>query len=145
MTEFDLTFLSEVRDISLRAGARIMEIYASDFDIAAKADTSPVTEADKQAEAIILAALSDLAPDIPAVAEEQVSEGNIPNILGKDFWLIDPLDGTREFINRNGEFTVNIALIRKGAPYLGVVYTPAKNQCHFGAADLGAFRSVGGG
>lgn len=114
-------------EIALKAGALIMDVYATDFDISRKDDTSPVTEADEKAEALILKALSDIVPDIPVLAEEAVSAGHIPDI-GEKFILVDPLDGTKEFINKRGEFTVNIALVEHGRPVMGVVYAPALNR-----------------
>lgn len=111
-------------DIALKAGALIMEIYATDFDVDTKGDTSPVTEADAKAEALILAALKAADPDLPVIAEESVAAGNLPE-HGSRFALVDPLDGTREFISRNGQFTVNIAIIEHGRPVMGVVYAPA--------------------
>lgn len=113
--------------ISLEAGELIMRIYATDFDISNKDDKSPVTEADEIAEALILKALTELAPDIPVLAEEAVAAGIIPEI-GDRFFLVDPLDGTKEFINKRGEFTVNIALIEHGRPVMGVVYAPALDR-----------------
>jgi len=92
------------------------------MEVREKDDSSPVTEADEAAEAFILEALGKMTPDIPVVAEEAVAAGNIPEVTGKRFWLVDPLDGTKEFINRNGEFTVNIALIENGLPIAGVVH-----------------------
>ena len=120
------------------AGEAIMEIYATDFDHPTKADDSPVTAADLAAEAIIEAGLAELAPNIPLVAEEAASEGRLPDISGGLFWLVDPLDGTREFVNRNGEFTVNIGLIADGAPVLGVVHAPALNLTFTGLVGSGA-------
>lgn len=113
--------------VALRAGELIMQVYATDFDVSSKHDASPVTQADQQAEALILEALTELAPEIPVLAEEAVAAGNIPEISAQ-FFLVDPLDGTKEFINKRGEFTVNIALIEHGRPVLGVVYAPALNR-----------------
>ncbi len=107
------------------AGAVVMAVYATDFGVRGKGDASPVTEADERAEAVILAGLQRLAPDIPVVAEESVAAGRVPDISAGRFFLVDPLDGTREFVSRNGEFTVNIALIENGAPVMGVVFAPA--------------------
>lgn len=121
-----------------RAGAAIMEIYATDFVVRDKNDASPVTEADERAEALILPELARLSPDIPVVSEEEAASGRIPAV-GERFWLVDPLDGTKEFINRNGEFTVNIALVEHGVPVLGVVFAPALDRLFAGAAGLGAF------
>ena len=123
-----MTLISdELATIALKAGALIMEVYATDFDVSSKDDASPVTEADEKAEALILEALSTLAPEIPVLAEEAVSAGDIPEI-GDRFFLVDPLDGTKEFINKRGEFTVNIALIEHGRPVMGVVFAPALDR-----------------
>lgn len=123
-----------------KAGAAIMAIYAQGFDAREKADASPVTDADEAAEAVILDALRALAPDIPVVAEEAVAQGGAPTVADR-FWLVDPLDGTREFISRNGEFTVNIALVEDARPVLGVVYLPAQDLLYEGAAGQGALRT----
>ncbi len=117
--------LEGLTTLARQAGAVVMAIYATDFAVRGKGDASPVTEADEQAEAVILAGLAALAPGIPVVAEESVAAGRTPDVSGGRFWLVDPLDGTREFVSRNGEFTVNIALIVHGAPVLGVVFAPA--------------------
>ena len=101
-----------------------MAVYATDFAVREKADDSPVTLADERAERIIVPRLRALDATLPIVAEEAVAAGNRPRIEA-DFWLVDPLDGTREFIDRNGEFTVNIALVRDREPVLGVVFAPA--------------------
>jgi 3'(2'), 5'-bisphosphate nucleotidase len=135
--------LPALGDLARAAGAAILAIYATDFNIRDKADASPVTAADEQAEAVILAGLSRLAPDIPVVAEESVAAGRVPDISGGRFFLVDPLDGTREFVSRNGEFTVNIALIEQGVPVLGVVFAPAvggvAGRLFAGAAGVGAW------
>jgi 3'(2'), 5'-bisphosphate nucleotidase len=132
--------LSALSTIARQAGAVIMAVYATDFDVRGKRDASPVTEADERAEAVILAGLAALTPDIPVVAEEAVAAGHIPAV-GDLFWLVDPLDGTKEFIGRNGEFTVNIALIEHGRPVLGVVLAPALGpvgRLYTGAVGFGA-------
>lgn len=129
LTTERLTELSAaMRDITREAGTAIMEIYhaSGGIEYDKKSDDSPVTKADEEGEKIILARLKDIAPDIPVVAEESVAAGHIPDIDGGVFFLVDPLDGTKEFISRNGEFTVNIALIKDGLPLLGTVYAPAK-------------------
>ncbi|MCI4643419.1 MAG: 3'(2'),5'-bisphosphate nucleotidase CysQ [Hyphomonadaceae bacterium] len=113
--------------IALAAGKVVMEIYDTDFDIERKDDSSPVTEADARAEALILEALAEADPDLPVIAEESVAEGHIPE-HGHRFALVDPLDGTKEFINKRGEFTVNIAVIEYGRPIMGVVYAPALSR-----------------
>lgn len=132
------THLGLMIDLALKAGAAIAEIYATDFDAEAKGDGSPVTAADREAEEIILAGLAAGAPGIPVLAEESASEGCIPE-LGTRFFLVDPLDGTKEFLSRNGEFTVNIALVDHGRPISGVVYAPAIEKLYYGAAGEGAF------
>ncbi len=107
------------------AGARVvMEIYATDFSVAHKVDDSPVSEADTGSEQAIGEVLAAALPDLPVVAEESAANGNIPDI-GKSFLLVDPLDGTKEFISKNGQFTVNIAVIENGVPVAGVVLAPA--------------------
>lgn len=130
--------LEHLLPIARAAGKLIMAIYASDFSVRGKGDASPVTEADEKAEAWILPALESLTPDVPIVAEEAVAAGRIPTV-GERFWLVDPLDGTKEFISKNGEFTVNIALIEHGEPVLGVVYAPALDRLFAGAVGPGAF------
>ncbi|MDP2698472.1 3'(2'),5'-bisphosphate nucleotidase CysQ [Thalassospira sp.] len=124
-------------EIARKAGAAIMDIYQTDFDVRAKNDASPVTAADDAAEAIILPGLRGLTPDVKIVSEESVSAGNIPDVNGDTdfYWLVDPLDGTKEFIRRNGEFTVNIALIARGVPVLGVVYAPVLGKLYYGGPD----------
>ena len=124
--------LQRVETIALDAGRLVMEVYATEFAVDAKDDASPVTLADQRAEALIVAALHALAPDIPIVAEESVAAGCVPAI-GERFWLVDPLDGTREFVKRNGEFTVNVALIENTLPVLGVVCAPALGTLYAGA------------
>lgn len=124
--------------IMLAAGAEIMRIYGTDFQVSNKSDASPVTEADQRAEAIILQGLKALAPEIPVVAEEEASAGRIPHTQSL-FFLVDPLDGTKEFVSKNGEFTVNIALIEDGVPVLGAVYAPALGTLYWGAKDEGAY------
>jgi 3'(2'), 5'-bisphosphate nucleotidase len=116
---------------AVEAGRAAHEIYLAGFEVEHKADHSPVTEADRAAEAIILERLRQAAPDVPIVAEEEVAAGRLPAI-GSQFFLVDPLDGTKEFIKRLGDFTVNIALIRDGAPVLGVVYAPVTSGLYVG-------------
>tara|TARA_R110002072_G_scaffold73069_5_gene174268 strand:+ start:200 stop:997 length:798 start_codon:yes stop_codon:yes gene_type:complete len=119
------------------AGLAIMEIYNSDFTARDKDDASPVTDADEIAEKIILAGLEQLLPGIPVLAEESFSAGFRPDI-GSTFVLVDPVDGTKEFINKNGEFTVNIALIENRAPTAGCVYAPARERIYIGGTKAWA-------
>jgi 3'(2'), 5'-bisphosphate nucleotidase len=126
--------LEPIIRIARRAGEAIMDVYGTDFGVRGKADASPVTEADVRAETLIVDALLKLTPQIPIIAEESVAAGNVPKI-GARFWLVDPLDGTKEFISRNGEFTVNIALVEEGAPTLGVVLAPALGRLYAGCGS----------
>ena len=128
-----------------QAGALVLQVYERDFSVLAKTDASPVTEADWRAEALITPALQVLLPGVPVLAEEAAAAGLAPAAagLGERFWLVDPLDGTREFVQRNGEFTVNVALIEQGRPVLGVVLAPALGQLYAGATGLGAFTQFG--
>ncbi len=119
------------------AGVKIMEIYASDFEARGKDDRSPVTDADELAEAIILAELKAAYPDVPVLAEESFAAGFRPNTSGA-FILVDPVDGTKEFINKNGEFTVNIALIEDRAPTAGCVFAPARERIFVGGTQAWA-------
>lgn len=130
--------LERVCEIAREAGHAVMEVYCTDFAVRGKHDSSPVTAADERAEAIIVAALQALTPDVPIVAEEAVAAGRMPEVGGR-FWLVDPLDGTKEFISRNGEFTVNIALVVDGEPVLGVVYAPALGRLFAGARGGDAY------
>lgn len=131
----DAAARTEVLDIARRAGAAILAVYARDFEVEAKADRSPLTEADLAAHALIRDGLAALAPDIPLLSEESAPEDLSERRSWERYWLVDPLDGTREFIKRNGEFTVNIALIEQGAPVLGVVLTPVDGVAYLATAQ----------
>ncbi|HEX5635336.1 MAG TPA: 3'(2'),5'-bisphosphate nucleotidase CysQ [Gemmatimonadales bacterium] len=137
------SLLEAVREVVLRAGAAVAEVYAREFAVRGKADASPVTAADERAEAIIVPALQALTPGLAIVAEEAVAATGVPT-CGARFWLVDPLDGTREFVQRNGEFTVNIALVDDGVPVLGAVLAPALGRLFLGAAGGGACEESGG-
>jgi 3'(2'), 5'-bisphosphate nucleotidase len=139
MTTFLSDFAARLAEIAHEAGRLILTHYSKDVPIRFKDDSSPVTDADEAAEALILKALAGLAPDVPVVAEEQMAAGHVPHALGSRFFLVDPLDGTKEFLKRNGEFTVNIALIEGGNPVCGVVVAPAKARAFVGEAIVGAF------
>ena len=136
MTRADL--LERLLPVARAAGEEILRVYATDFEVRDKTDASPVTEADERAEALILPELAALTPDVPTVSEEAASRGVVPE-AGSRFWLVDPLDGTKEFVSRNGEFTVNIALVEEGRPVLGVVFVPARDRLYAGAVGVGAF------
>ncbi|MBV1789515.1 3'(2'),5'-bisphosphate nucleotidase CysQ [Marinobacterium sp. D7] len=136
--------LQQVAAIAREAGEAIMQVYAREFAVSYKVDDSPLTEADRAAHRIIVARLALLEPRLPILSEEDV-EG-FPGADGQGrYWLVDPLDGTKEFIKRNGDFSVNIALIERGVPVLGVVYAPVANILWQGARGLGAQRIDGEG
>jgi 3'(2'), 5'-bisphosphate nucleotidase len=123
--------LPEIIALADAAGAETLRHFRKDGEVREKADKSPVTVADEAAERIILAGLKILTPDIPVVAEEEAAAGNIPDVGTAPFWLVDPLDGTREFIAGRDEYTVNIALIEDGVPVLGVVLAPAQDVSYW--------------
>jgi 3'(2'), 5'-bisphosphate nucleotidase len=137
--------LDELRQIARAAGALAMQHYGSTEGITLKADHSPLTEADRAAHTAIASALEDLAPEIPVISEE----GRLPPFEERHdwarFWLVDPLDGTKEFLQQNGEFTVNIALVEDGEPVLGVVYAPAIHVEYSAGRGLGSWKSEQGG
>lgn len=126
--------------LALSAGAEIMRIYRTDFDVSRKDDNSVLTEADGLAEAIILKGLAQADPALQVIAEESVAEGHVPE-HGARFALVDPLDGTREFVAKNGEFTVNIAIIEHGRPVMGVVYAPALNRLFVAESPSSAWQA----
>lgn len=123
--------------LAVDAGRLVMDVYAGDFSVRTKADASPVSEADERAEALLVPGVQALLPGVPVVAEEAVSRDGLA-LPGSEFVLIDPVDGTREFVSRNGDFTVNVALVRDGAPVLGVVYAPARDRLFLGAGSAWA-------
>ncbi len=134
MTDIDRArLLADITELAEAAGAEIMTYYKGDMDVRQKSDASPVTAADGAAEKIIVAGLRRLTPDIPVVAEEEMDDGRTVDISGGRFWLVDPLDGTKEFISHRDEFTVNIALIENGRPVMGVVGAPALDTMYAGA------------
>ncbi|MFC3150004.1 3'(2'),5'-bisphosphate nucleotidase CysQ [Litoribrevibacter euphylliae] len=136
--------LRKVERIAVKAGNAIMEIYQKDFSIYEKSDNSPLTEADLAAHKIIVEALEKEFPEIPVLSEESNGIEYDNRKQWEMFWLVDPLDGTKEFIKKNDEFTVNIALIQQGKPILGVVYGPALETIYAGAVGLGATKEVNG-
>ncbi len=133
--------LPEVLAIAVAAGNEILHVYHGDADAAItyKEGGSPLTEADRRAHELIVQRLGQLTPDIPVLSEESDPSVMQGRLAWGRFWLVDPLDGTKEFIKRNGEFTVNIALIENGEPVLGVVYAPVLDVCYYGARGEGAF------
>ena len=120
--------------IAVEAGVVVMDVYHRGATVRTKADSSPVCDADEQAELLIQRALMKLVPEIPILAEEAASRGEMPAVDGQ-FILVDPVDGTKEFLNRNGEFTINIALVREGVPCVGAVYAPALEKLWFAGAE----------
>jgi len=137
MTEYQ-RLLEDIAVAAREAGEAILEIVRRGFDVEHKQDSSPVTEADRAAELIILAALAKAAPGVPAIAEEEVAAGRIP-AHGDTYFLVDPLDGTKEFVRGGDDYTVNIGLIVEGAPLLGAVYAPATERLHGGFVGEGAW------
>lgn len=129
----------KIIDIARKAGDEIMKIYAQDFSVEMKGDNSPLTLADQKSNGIIISALKALHPEIPIISEETKVMAYDERKNWNDYWLVDPLDGTKEFIKKNGEFTVNIALMSQGEPVLGVVYAPAQNRMWYGVKGEGSF------
>lgn len=139
-----ISLLDSLHVIALDAGKAIMQVYNSNFQVDTKDDLSPVTEADRLAEDLITARIkADITDQFPIIGEEAFADGHAPDISDAPFWLVDPLDGTKEFVSRNGEFTVNIALIDAGRPVLGVVHAPAIGQIYLGSPH-GAFADLDG-
>jgi len=134
--------LDDVAEAAREAGEAILTVVRRGFEVEAKRDSSPVTEADRAAELIILAALARTAPGVPVIAEEEVEAGRIP-AHDDTYFLVDPLDGTKEFVRGGCDYTVNIGLIEGGAPTLGVVFAPATGRLHAGSVGDGAWVDEG--
>ncbi|HEX3604033.1 MAG TPA: 3'(2'),5'-bisphosphate nucleotidase CysQ [Steroidobacteraceae bacterium] len=136
----DLPKLAEsLMPVTERAGAAIMQVYNGAFDVQRKDDNSPLTLADLESQRVIIAGLKELTPEIPILSEESAAAPWAERRTWRELWIVDPLDGTREFVKRNGEFTVNIALIVEHEPVLGMVSAPAQGTVFWGIAGLGAF------
>ena len=131
-------FINPIVDLAITAGHAILEVYATDFDVQAKGDESPLTQADLASHRCIVAGLRGLTPDIPIISEEEGLPAFAERGQWQRYWLIDPLDGTKEFVNRNGEFTVNIAFIDNGRPLLGVVHVPVQEKTYIGCEGHGS-------
>ncbi len=137
-----IELMDKVGEMARHAGGKILKIYDSDFSVDTKADSSPVTEADRIADALIVKSIRNTITDeFPIVSEEAFSADAPPEVGDGPFWLVDPLDGTKEFVKRNGEFTVNIALIEGGMPVMGVVHAPALKTTYWGSR-YGAFAEI---
>ena len=136
--------VDELAEAAREAGEAILTVVRRGFEVEAKNDRSPVTEADRAAELVILSVLARAAPGIPVIAEEEVAAGRIP-AHGDIYFLVDPLDGTKEFVRGGDDYTVNIGLIENGAPTLGVVFAPATGRLHGGSVGEGAWLDAGGG
>lgn len=137
-------YLDEARQLAGQAGEKILEIYNTEFSVEQKDDKSPLTAADMASHRTIVARLQALTPDIPVLSEESATLPFKERSRWHTYWLIDPLDGTREFIKRNGEFTVNIAMIQDGVPVLGVVHVPVSGVTYAACQGRGAFKDVPG-
>lgn len=130
--------------LAREAGTAIMAVYVQDFAVEHKDDRSPLTAADMASHHLIVDGLKALTPDVPVLSEESASIPWAQRRAWSRYWLVDPLDGTREFVKKNGEFTVNIALIESGVPTIGIVYAPALDELHYGIRGVGAFVCDGG-
>ena len=141
----DDALVGRVRELACRAGEAILAVYESDFDVTRKDDRSPLTAADLAAHDVIVDGLRALTPDLPVLSEESSDVPWSERSRWTRYWLVDPLDGTREFVKRNGEFTVNIALIDGHRPVLGVVQAPVGGLVAWARAGAGAWQAIGGG
>lgn len=136
--------IEQIIDIAQRAGAEILDIYDTDFSVYEKSDQSPLTEADLAAHRVIVDSLLEMTPEIPILSEESAAIPYSLRSTWSRYWLVDPLDGTKEFVKRNGEFTVNIALIDNMRPVLGVIYVPVSKVSYYGSTNHGAFKQLPG-
>ena len=132
----------DILNIAIDAGKEILKIYKKNFNVDLKADNSPITEADINSNNLIKKRLIEIEKNIPILTEESLVNWETRRVW-KKYWLIDPLDGTKEFVKRNGEFTVNIAFVENSIPYIGVIYVPAKKWLYYGSS-AGAFKKVDG-
>ncbi|WP_017443599.1 3'(2'),5'-bisphosphate nucleotidase CysQ [Gayadomonas joobiniege] len=139
-----LVYLADVKNIAKQAGQAILDIYhAGDFAVFEKSDDSPVTTADFAANEVLMKALAKLTPNIPILSEEACDVSFRERRKWQQYWLLDPMDGTQEFVSRSGDFAVNVALIIAGVPSLGVVYWPTQDTWYYAVKDQGAFKQVG--
>ena len=139
----EVSVLEEIKKLAISAGDAILEVYRSeDLGVSHKEDKSPLTEADKRADDIIVKGLKALTPDLPRLTEESAKEAFDIRKSWNTFWLVDPLDGTKEFIKKTGQFTVNIALIENGSPVMGVVWAPEIEILYWGERGRGERRGA---
>ena len=134
---------NDVIHLARNAGDAVMAVYRRDFAVEEKADKSPLTEADLASHRLLAAGLDRLTPGLPVLSEESVESQGSQRLEWTRYWLVDPLDGTKEFIKKNGEFTVNVALIEAGRPVFGVVHAPALDVTYWGQAGQGAWKRTG--
>jgi len=144
MLQLSTELLEQIKTIAEQAGQAILAVYQRDFQVEQKDDDSPLTEADIAAHQLIMAALQALTPQVPVLSEEAADIPWSERQHWQQYWLVDPLDGTKEFIKRNGEFTVNIALVQQGEPVLGVIHAPVLDKTYAAAVGLGASRTQHG-
>ncbi len=144
MRHFARRFVTPLLELARCAGDAVMNVYAQDFAVYEKQDRSPLTEADLASHRLITETLATLTPDVPVLSEESAALPWEERRTWRRYWLVDPLDGTKEFVKRNGEFTVNIALIEDHAPVLGVVYAPVLKTLYWGVQGEGAWQDDGG-
>jgi len=142
MKKIDEKYITTAIVSSIRAGKAILDVYHSDFTVEHKADKSPLTLADKRSHEIIVSDLREFG--IPILSEEGKDVSYDERKKWDRLWIVDPLDGTKEFIKRNGEFTVNIALVEKGTPVMGVIFVPDRNKLYYGSKELGTYRLKSG-
>jgi 3'(2'), 5'-bisphosphate nucleotidase len=135
--------VSHVCDLASRAGQEVMRFYHNDTNVTFKADTSPLTAADTASHEFLVKSLQSLLPDVAVISEESDGLMNCSTQLATSFWLVDPLDGTKEFVKRTNEFTVNVALVNNGSPILGVVHAPVLSLTYYGGREFGAWRQAG--
>lgn len=137
------SLLNDIVSLAKQAGDQVLNIYQSDFTVEYKTDKSPITDADLASQECICQGLRYLTPDLPIISEESVPISFQKRRSWEKYWLIDPLDGTKEFLEKNGEFTINIALIEQHKPCLGVIFVPSMNICYFAKQGLGAYKQAG--
>lgn len=137
------SLLNDIISLAKQAGSQVLKIYHSDFSVSYKNDKSPITVADLASHECICQGLRHITPNLPIISEESDPVYFQKRHLWEKYWLVDPLDGTKEFLERNGEFTINIALIEQHKPRLGVIFVPSMNICYFAQHGLGAYKQIG--